>query len=84
MDWAVASQNFSALMANKEFEPHRLTTEEVEDAIAKGKRYLHKHLIEAEAFRQSLHFLTNRTYGQGGEDYAECSDETDEDRDDIL
>lgn len=84
MDWAVASQNFSALMANKEFEPHRLTTQEVEEAIAKGTRYLHKHLIEAEAFRQSLHFLSNRTYGQGGEEYAEYPDETDKDGDNIL
>ncbi len=67
MDWAVASQNFSALLANKEFEPHRLTANEVEDAIAEGRECVHQRLVESEAFRHTLHFLSDITFGYGKE-----------------
>ena len=78
MDWAVASQNFSALLANKEFEPNRLTAKEVEDAIAEGRECVHQHLAESEAFRYTLHFLSDRPVEYGRENNTEYKGETDE------
>ncbi len=78
MDWAVASQNFSALLANKEFEPNRLTAKEVEDANAEGRECVHQHLAESEAFRYTLHFLSDRPVEYGRENNAEYKGETDE------